>query len=217
MYNCDHCQKKYKRSWHQARHNQMKHENSNTSTATTSSSAETPPTPEINGNLNLPSANNINNNNSPINNNNTIASNNNFNYQQAIHQQTATHQSQQSQHTISQDISNIAQQQPSHPAQNIIPQQQSVWNNHQMSPQQQTGHNSPQAHHQTHLNYGSEMMDTAKSYVAPPMNSSNVNNGQYVHYAVNEQYTNKYEMQTPAAQQVSYDSWVSVQFLDVFP
>ncbi|KAL7025133.1 hypothetical protein ACKWTF_013356 [Chironomus riparius] len=218
MFNCDHCQKKYKRSWHQARHNQMKHENSNTSTATTSSSAETPPTPEINGNLNLPSANTINNNNnSPINNNNTIASNNNFNYQQAIQQQTATHQSQ---HTISQEISNI---QPSHPAQNIIPQQQqqSVWNNqnqaqaqphHQMSPQQQhTGHNSPQAHHQTHLSYGSEMMDTTKSYAAtPPMSSTPVNNGQYVHYAVNEQYANKYEIQTPPAQQVSYDSWVSV-------
>lgn len=49
MFNCDHCQKKYKRSWHQVRHSQMKHENSNTSTATTSS-AGTPPTPEINGN-----------------------------------------------------------------------------------------------------------------------------------------------------------------------
>lgn len=50
MFNCDHCQKKYKRSWHQARHSQMKHENSNASTATTSS-AGTPPTPEINGNI----------------------------------------------------------------------------------------------------------------------------------------------------------------------
>lgn len=50
MFNCDHCQKKYKRSWHQARHSQMKHENSNASTATTSS-AGTPPTPEINGNV----------------------------------------------------------------------------------------------------------------------------------------------------------------------
>lgn len=222
MYNCDHCQKKYKRSWHQARHNQMKHENSNTSTATTSSSAETPPTPEINGNLNLPSANTINNNNnSPNNNNNTIASNNNFNYQQAIHQQTATHQSQPS---ISQDISNIAQNQPSQPQQIQQQQQQQqqgiprqimmpgMVGNHQMSPQpQHTGHNSPQAHHQTHLNYGSEMMDTTKSYAAhSPMNST-VNNGQYVHYAVNEQqYTNKYEIQNPAAQQVSYDSWVSV-------
>ena len=47
MFSCDHCQKKYKRSWHQVRHSQMKHENSNASTATTSS-AGTPPTPEVN-------------------------------------------------------------------------------------------------------------------------------------------------------------------------
>ena len=80
-----------------------------------------------------------------------------------------------------------------------------------MSPQQHnTRHNSPQAaHHQTHLNYGNEMIDTSKNYVAPPINNT-VNNGQYVHYAVNEQqYANKYEIQNPAAQQVSYDSWVS--------
>ena len=58
MFNCDHCQKKYKRSWHQVRHSQMKHENSNASTTTTLSSAGTPeinesPTPEMNGNSNF--------------------------------------------------------------------------------------------------------------------------------------------------------------------
>lgn len=192
MYNCDHCQKKYKRSWHQARHNQMKHENSNTSTAT--SSGGTPPTPEINGNLNLPSANNTVNTNN--NNNDNVANNNNYNYQQEAMPQ----------HTISPDLSNIAQQQSHHPAQSIIPpsptvqhqspqSHQNVWNNQ--------AHNSPQPHHQTHIHYGSDMMEN-KNYAAPPLNNTNINNGQYVQY---DQYSNKYDMHNAAAQQVSYDSW----------
>lgn len=207
MYNCDHCKKKYKRSWHQVRHNQMKHENSNTSTATSSG---TPPTPEIiNGNLNLPSANN------------TINNNNVNSFHQTIHQPlsnspqqmpstTPQHQTtnQHIQEPMSQDISNIAAQS----AQTIIPpivhqhqsqpqsQPQTIWNNHQISPH--SVHNSPQqAHHQTHLGYGSDMMDTSKNYVAPPP----INNGQYVHYDMNDQYSG---MQNPAPQQVSYDSWV---------
>lgn len=71
--------------------------------------------------------------------------------------------------------------------------------------------------------YGTEMMDTSKSYGIPPPasttspaapmqpNNNNMINGEYVHYAVNEQYSNKFDMQaapTPAPQ-VSYDSWVS--------
>ena len=115
MFNCDHCQKKYKRSWHQARHSQMKHENSNASTATTSS-AGTPPTPEINGNI----PNNINNN---------------YNYQQL--QQVPQMPSQ----PIVQDLNQIA---PTLQLQNqqqnvIIPPVSNTWN--PMShPQQQPHH-----------------------------------------------------------------------------
>lgn len=193
MYNCDHCQKKYKRPWHQSRHNQMKHENSNASTAT-SSSTGTPPTPELNGNLNnLPSANN-----------------NNYSYHQMPPQQQM----------ISNDMPNVpvntAMMSPQQ-HQNIIPTQQNVWNPHVSSQQQQ----------QPQINYGNEMMDTSKSYsvqspaptttpaAASPMQPTNslVNsNGEYVHYAVNEQYSNKFDMQAapPATPQVSYDSWVSL-------
>lgn len=180
MFNCDHCQKKYKRSWHQTRHNQMKHENSNTSTAT--SSTGTPPTPEINGNVNLPSANN-----------------NTYNYHQMPPQQ-------QYQQPMVDDMSNLT----TGGQQSVIPAQPNVW-----SPQLPT--------HQPHLNYGNEAMDT-KNYVVPPSSSvppvttpaatapnNLMNNGEYVHYAVNEQYSNKFDVQAtpPITQQVSYDSWVS--------
>jgi hypothetical protein len=209
----------------------MKHENSNASTATTSS-AGTPPTPEINGNLNMPSANIISNNN---NNNNN---NSNFNnYQQQVHplatqmplnhlasphthpQQLHNHQHQHNhpQHQISQDISNIAQQ----PHQNIIPSaavpQQTLWNHQQ---QQQAHLMSPHSHHQQHLNYGNEMIDqknyTIQQAPTTPQQQqqpiSNISNGEYVHYAVNEQYSNKFDVQQPQQinQQVSYDSWVNL-------
>jgi hypothetical protein len=199
MFNCDHCQKKYKRSWHQARHNQMKHENSNASTATTSSTG-TPPTPEINGNLN--------------NNNNT-----NFNYQQIQMPQ---------QPPISQDHSNISSPIPApqplqqQQQQNIIPSgtttathiQQNVWDPHHHQQQQVT----PQP-----MNYGNEMIDSNKNYgmQQPPINNVGMNNGEFMHYAVNEQYSNKFDVQAPSPvnaqqqqqqqpqQHVSYDSWVS--------
>jgi hypothetical protein len=173
MFNCDHCQKKYKRSWHQARHSQMKHENSNASTATTSS-AGTPPTPEINGN---------------------VPNNNNFNYQHQL-QQVPQMPSQ----PVVQDIT--AQHQMLHQQQNVpIPQTSNSWD-HQMT-------------HPQHVGYG-----TANEIVndVPPMPQQQpplevANNGEYVNYAVNEQYSNKFEqvqttppIATPAPS--SYDSWV---------
>jgi hypothetical protein len=215
MFNCDHCQKKYKRQWHQARHNQMKHENSNTSTATSSTS--TPPTPEINGNLNLPSANNLNNN--------TIV-NNNFNYQQnqsqipphQLHPSPPAQAPPSSQMPSSQHYHQEPHMQHS-PQPNIIPpvtqaaQQNVVWNQHQMPPAQPPS--------QPHLGSGSgsgyEMMDAKTSYVAP-VAAPLVNGGEYSHhhFAVNEQYPTKYEVQSspvPAPpQQVAYEStWVRME------
>lgn len=116
MFNCDHCQKKYKRSWHQARHSQMKHENSNASTATTSS-AGTPPTPEINGN---------------------IPNNSNYNYQQM--QQVPQMPSQ----PIVQDLNQIAlTHQHQNQQQNVtIPPASSTWN---PMPHPQQQHHSPYA------------------------------------------------------------------------
>jgi hypothetical protein len=178
----------------------MKHENSNASTAT-SSSTGTPPTPEINGNLNnLPSANN-----------------NNFNYHQMPPQQPHA--------MMNNDMSNVpvdnsAMMSPQH-HQNVIPPQQNPHNawNQQIPPQQ------------SHMSYGTEMMDTSKSYgvqspvpttpVAPAVpptmqpNNNNMVNGEYVRYAVNEQYSNKFNMQTapPVAPQVSYDSWVNKTYI----
>lgn len=111
MFNCDHCQKKYKRSWHQARHSQMKHENSNASTATTSS-AGTPPTPEINGN---------------------IPNNNNYNYQHL--QQVPQMPSQ----PIVQDLNQIAPSHTQQQQSVTIPPATNTWN--PMShPQQQQHH-----------------------------------------------------------------------------
>lgn len=182
----------------------MKHENSNASTATSSSSHGTPPTPEINGNLNnLPSANN-----------------NNYNY----HQMPPQQQSMMNNDMSNVPVDNSAMMSPQH-HQNIIPPQQqpqhNIWNPHQHQQQQQ----------QPQMSYGNEMMDTNKSYgiqspvpttpVAPPAtptiqpNNNNMVNGEYVHYAVNEQYSNKFDNMQAAppvvSPQVSYDSWVSSQ------
>jgi hypothetical protein len=159
MFNCDHCQKKYKRSWHQARHSQMKHENSNASTATTSS-AGTPPTPEINGNI--------------------PGHNNNYNYQHQL-QQVPQMPSQ----PIVQDVNaqHHMQHQP-HPTTN-------TWE--QMTVPQQVG-------------YVPEIVNNVQQ---PEVN------GEYANYAVNEQYSNKFE-QVPTTPTVvtpapsSYDNWVSL-------
>lgn len=165
----------------------MKHENSNASTATSSSTAGTPPTPEINGNLNnLPSAN--------------INNNNNFNYHQMPPQHAMMN-------------NEVPAPAASTAVQSIIPPHQ--------GPQHSAWNQPP------HMNYGNEMMDTTKTYGVPPPasttpttpmqqpNNSNMvsNNGEYVHYAVNEQYSNKFNLQAapPAASHVSYDSWVSLQ------
>lgn len=168
----------------------MKHENSNTSTATSSTG---PPTPEINGNVNIPSTNNST-----------------YNYHQMPPQQ------QYHQQPMVDDMSNLTTggQQAMTTQQNVIPVQQNVW--------------SPQlpSQHQQHLNYGNEVMDT-KNYIAPPLSSNippvttpaaptpNLINGEFAHYAVNEQYSNKFESQKfdvqatpPITHQVSYDSWV---------
>jgi hypothetical protein len=109
MFNCEHCQKKYKRSWHQARHSQMKHENSNASTATTSS-ASTPPTPEINGN---------------------IPSNNNYNYQQL--QQVPQMPSQ----PLAQDMNHISPMQPQHQLNVATPPVANNWDQMVQHPMQQ--------------------------------------------------------------------------------
>jgi hypothetical protein len=254
MFNCEHCQKKYKRSWHQARHSQMKHENSNASTATTSS-AGTPPTPEINGN---------------------IPSSNNYNYQQL--QQVPQMPSQ----PLAQDINHISPMQQQHlqnvaipPANNwdqmaqhpiqqqqqALPmQQQNILQNHQLlspqlatqqhlspdqqllSPQQimspanqqimspanqqtmspanqQIMSPQPQAnHHQHHAMYpATEMTDSTKNFNAsqsvPQQNI--MQNGEFINYAVNEQYSSKFEqVQAPPVVSTGmnpspYDSWVS--------
>lgn len=189
IFNCDHCQKKYKRSWHQARHSQMKHENSNASTATTTSSAGTPPigtSPEINGNV--------------------IMTNNNFSYQQQIPQMP----------------SSAAAAQPPLPDLNQVP----VQSHHQQIHHQQSNAIISQNQQQQHTvnnvwnpmnsgSYGSspttsEMDQQSKAY--PSMGTGI--NGEYVHYAVNEQYSNKFDIQPtpPPVQpvQASYDSWVSL-------
>lgn len=186
MYNCDHCQKKYKRSWHQARHSHMKHENSNASTATTSS-AGTPPTPEINGN---------------------IPNNSNYNYQQL--QQVPQMPSQ----PLAQEINPVTPTQQ-HQQQQIQQQNASIppdtWN-HMAHPQQ-----PPQAVHGNHQhgNYATtnEAMD-AKIFEPPLHTPGTVNNGEYVNYAVNEQYSNKFEQvqTTPAGAPTPtthYESWVT--------
>lgn len=123
-FNCDHCQKKYKRSWHQARHSQMKHENSNASTATTtSSSATTPPTPEINGNI----------------------PNNNNNYQENFNNFQPSTMPQSTQLPLQQVPNQPSANQPiqthelnlQHQAQSIIPPAvNNLWSNVNISPQQ---------------------------------------------------------------------------------
>jgi hypothetical protein len=195
MYNCDHCQKKYKRSWHQARHSQMKHENSNASTATTSS-AGTPPTPEINGNI----ISNVNNN---------------YNYQQL--QQVPQMPSQQ---PLTQDLNQLSQspQHLHHPHQNVsIPQAVNNWNQVAPQPIQQPIHQPPS--HQHHAGYEAATEMNPKGYAPPPgmpQQERVVHNGEYVNYAINEQYSNKFE-QVQAAPPVAnpapnpYDSWVSFE------
>lgn len=179
MFNCDHCQKKYKRSWHQARHSQMKHENSNASTTTTSS-AGTPPTPEINGN---------------------IPNNSNYNYQQLqqvpqmplqqdLHQLTTTHvHSNQHQNAI------------------IPPVSSQTWDNVSQS-----------QHSQVHQPVYDAV--NSKSYnIEQP--SEVTTNGDYVNYAVNEQFSNKFEqVHAPppgaiAQLPVNYESWVSISIVRV--
>ncbi len=168
MYNCDHCQKKYKRPWHQSRHNQMKHENLNSNASAGTSEAVVNP----NGNLNnLPSAN----------------TNNNFNYHQMPPQQ---HQApiQQQQMTQNSEIPSNSASPAIMPSQNqsnpssVIPQQQ-----------QQPMHSWSQPHH---TGYGMQQN-----------NNNIIQNGEYLQYAVNEQYSNKFEPATPQPVS-SYDSWV---------
>lgn len=180
MFNCDHCQKKYKRSWHQARHSQMKHENSNASTATTSS-AGTPPTPEINGNI--------------------PGHNNNYNYQHQLQQvpqmpsqplvqdMNAQHHMQHQQpHTI--QTTNTWDQQMT-----VAPQDQ----------QQQVAYTAAPPN---------EMVNNVSPMPQPQHTPEIVHNGDYVNYAVNEQYSNKFEQvqqTTPAVVTPtpnSYDNWV---------
>lgn len=202
MFNCDHCQKKYKRQWHQARHSQMKHENSNASTATTSS-AGTPPTPEINGN---------------------IPNNNNYNYQQL--QQVPQMPSQ----PIVQDLNHMSPMQ--HQQQSVtIPPVANSWNqmaqlpiqqqqqNHPIQQQsvQQNQHQSPQQLDQHAMYPATEMNDSTKNYNASQSvpQQTTVQNGEYMNYAVNEQYSSKFEhaQATPSAvtgaNPSPYDSWVS--------
>lgn len=189
MFNCDHCQKKYKRSWHQARHSQMKHENSNASTATTSS-AGTPPTPEINGN---------------------VTHNSNYNYQQL--QQVPQMPSQ----PLVQDINHTAPAQQHHQLQqnaSVSPVTTNSWSPMAHPQQQQLNQ-----HHNVGYPSVNDMTEP-KNYQTPPMpvqpSADNLNNGEYVNYAVNEQYSNKFEQvqTTPAGaasapNPTSYDSWVS--------
>jgi hypothetical protein len=88
---------------------------------------------------------------------------------------------------------------------------QNVWNNQVSSPhqiqhpinhqQQQQHHHQQNPQHQqpeSQINYGNRMPTQA-------------GNSEYVHYAVNEQYSNKFDVQTitPSTNQhVSYDSWM---------
>lgn len=74
---------------------------------------------------------------------------------------------------------------------NMTAMTQNVWNNN-VPIQHPVNH---QQHPESQMNYGNRMM----------------NNGEYVHYAVNEQYSNKFDHQaiTPTtSQHVSYDSWM---------
>lgn len=191
MFNCDHCQKKYKRSWHQARHSQMKHENSNASTATTSS-AGTPPTPEINGN---------------------IPNNSNYNYQQL--QQVPQMPSQPPAQEMNQGVAPQQQHQHLHQQNVAIPPANNNWN-HIENPQQ-----LQQQQHQVIYAAANDDVDS-KNYIAPAMPPQqaapvgSVSNSDYVNYAVNEQYSNKFEQVqttpagvTSAPNPTSYDSWVS--------
>lgn len=178
MFNCDHCQKKYKRSWHQARHSQMKHENSNASTATTSS-AGTPPTPEINGN---------------------IPNNSNYNYQQL--QQVPQMPPQQDLHQLT--TTHIHP----NPHQNAIipPVSSQSWDN--VSQSQHLQHQQPVYDVTNDAN-------NVKGYnIQQP--GEVVTNGDYVNYAVNEQFSNKFEqVQAPppagaiAQPPVHYETWVT--------
>ena len=171
MYNCDHCKKNYKRSWHQARHSQMKHENSNASTATTSS-AGTPPTPEINGNI--------------------PGHINNYNYQHQL-QQVPQMPSQ----PLVQDIN--AQHHMQH--QLMLPvQSPNTWDQPTTVSQQQVDYTPPN--------------EVVRVTPMPQPTPEIVQNSEYVNYAVNEQYSNKFEqvqttppVVTPAPS--SYDNWVS--------
>lgn len=158
MFNCDHCQKKYKRSWHQARHSQMKHENSNASTATTSS-AGTPPTPEINGN---------------------IPTNNNYNYQQL-------------------------QQVPQMPPQPIAPEINQIHQQNVAIPAPETWSPMNQQHQTMYAAAPNEIMGQNVQQPIPP--PAVINEAEYANYAVNEQYSNKFEQAQPPP--APYDSWVS--------
>lgn len=170
MFNCDHCQKKYKRSWHQARHSQMKHENSNASTATTSS-AGTPPTPEINGNV--------------------LSINNNLNYQHHLQQVPPLGPE------ISQQLLQNHQQN--------VPLVTNQWDTAQQPPP------PPQDIFNASTN---DMLNQNLQQSMPRQRSDEMNNGEYVNYVVNEQYSNKFEqVQAPHSVNSSiYDPWVSFAF-----
>lgn len=203
-YNCDHCQKKYKRSWHQARHSQMKHENSNASTATTtSSSATTPPTPEINGNI-------------PNNNNNYQENFNNFQpstmpqstqlpLQQVPNQPSATQ-------PIQSNELNLQQQ---HQAQSIIPPAvNNMWSNVNIPPQQH--YYSQQQSMTTSFQTTSDLTNNNQSPgPLQQLHTPAAINGEFVNYGeppYSQQH--KYEQiqtapTTPPSIPNHYDTWVS--------
>jgi hypothetical protein len=95
------------------------------------------------------------------------------------------------------------------PGEHMTAMTQNVWNNQVTSSPQQIQH--PINHHhqqqqqpspQSQMNYGNRTATQAGNMI---------NNGEYVHYAVNEQYSNKFDVQsiTPTtSQHVSYDSWM---------
>lgn len=177
MFNCDHCQKKYKRSWHQARHSQMKHENSNASTATTSS-AGTPPTPEINGNVS--------------------SINNNYSYPQQLQQVP--------QMPLANDLNQL---QPNHQQNVAIPQTSNQWDHMQQQP--------PPQHQEIYAVPPEDIHNQNVQQSMPPQTNEAVNNGEYANYAVNEQYSNKFEQTHPpsTANPMPYDSWVSYRIFSL--
>lgn len=87
--------------------------------------------------------------------------------------------------------------------------QQNVWNNHQVSSPHQIQHPVNQHHPHQQQQQQSESQINYGNRMTPQTGNMMNNNGEYVHYAVNEQYSNKFDVITPTtSQHVSYDSWM---------